>query len=135
MICSTSVTIVVLQIISTNLSFKTQNFTLFLPTSSLLTIIQHLSHLNSSLNHYSIITTPTPSNSLTLSHHLVPPNPLSPFSPLTLSHPLTISHPPIFPRYSDNLWSVAEKMKWWSPKTGTPLNFLKTYAPQRYHPR
>lgn len=38
-------------------------------------------------------------------------------------------------RYSDNLWAVAEKMKWWSPSTGTPLNFLKTYAPERYHPR
>ena len=38
-------------------------------------------------------------------------------------------------RYSDNLWSVAEKKGWWSPSAGTPLNFLKTYSPQRYHPR
>lgn len=36
--------------------------------------------------------------------------------------------------YSSNLWSVAERKGWWSSSTGQPLNFLKTYAPQRYHP-
>ena len=36
--------------------------------------------------------------------------------------------------YSENLWAVAEKMKWWSPVQGTDLNFLLTYAPARYHP-
>jgi dipeptidase len=35
--------------------------------------------------------------------------------------------------YSKNLWSVAEKMGWWDESQGN-LNFLKTYAPQRYHP-
>jgi dipeptidase len=35
--------------------------------------------------------------------------------------------------YSDNLWSIAEKHGFWSPADGL-LNFLKTYAPQRYHP-
>eukprot|EP01038_Epipyxis_sp_PR26KG_P011223 gene11223-15063_t len=35
--------------------------------------------------------------------------------------------------YSSNLWSVAEKLGWWNPSMGN-LNFLKTYAPERYHP-
>ncbi|CAM9296526.1 unnamed protein product, partial [Ectocarpus fasciculatus] len=35
--------------------------------------------------------------------------------------------------YSDNLWSVAKKMGWWDESMGK-LDFLKTYAPQRYHP-
>jgi dipeptidase len=35
--------------------------------------------------------------------------------------------------YSSNLWSIAEKHGWWHPEQGK-LNFLKTYAPQRYHP-
>ncbi len=35
--------------------------------------------------------------------------------------------------YSSNLWSVAEKLGWWDEAMG-PLDFLTTYAPQRYHP-
>ena len=35
--------------------------------------------------------------------------------------------------YSSNLWSVAEHEGWWSPKDGL-LDFLVTYAPERYHP-
>jgi dipeptidase len=35
--------------------------------------------------------------------------------------------------YSSNLWEIAEKKGWWKPEDGV-LNFLKTYAPQRYHP-
>lgn len=41
--------------------------------------------------------------------------------------------------YSSNLWSVAEKLGWWKPGPNGPkakpyLNFVTTYAPQRYHP-
>lgn len=36
--------------------------------------------------------------------------------------------------YSPNLWSIAKKHGWWSEKDNIPLNFLKVYAPQRYHP-
>ncbi|RYG68054.1 hypothetical protein EON64_06015 [archaeon] len=35
--------------------------------------------------------------------------------------------------YSTNLWDVALRKGWWDPSQGL-LNFLKTYAPQRYHP-
>lgn len=35
--------------------------------------------------------------------------------------------------YSSNLWSVAKKLGWWSENDGL-LNFLKVYAPARYHP-
>ena len=35
--------------------------------------------------------------------------------------------------YSSNLWSVAKKMGWWHESKGK-LDFLETYAPQRYHP-
>ena len=35
--------------------------------------------------------------------------------------------------YSENLWTVAQKMKWWSPEQGN-LNFLLTFSPARYHP-
>jgi dipeptidase len=35
--------------------------------------------------------------------------------------------------YSSNLWSVAEKMGWWSKKQGK-LDFRTVYAPQRLHP-
>ena len=36
--------------------------------------------------------------------------------------------------YSDNLWEVAERLGWWDRHAGQPLDFLKTYAPTRYHP-
>mmetsp|Transcript_27697 Transcript_27697/g.30243 ORF Transcript_27697/g.30243 Transcript_27697/m.30243 type:complete len:693 (-) Transcript_27697:307-2385(-) len=35
--------------------------------------------------------------------------------------------------YSSNLWKVAQEHGWWKPEDGL-LNYLKTYAPQRYHP-
>ncbi len=35
--------------------------------------------------------------------------------------------------FSPNLWSVAKKMGWWDESMGL-LDFLPTYAPQRYHP-
>ena len=34
----------------------------------------------------------------------------------------------------DCFYLVAERMGWWSPSDGKPLNFLKTFAPERYHP-
>jgi dipeptidase len=36
--------------------------------------------------------------------------------------------------FSDNLWAVAERLGWWSPQKDGLLNFLKVYAPERYHP-
>jgi dipeptidase len=35
--------------------------------------------------------------------------------------------------FSSNLWSAAKRLGWWDESMGK-LDFLKTYAPQRYHP-
>jgi dipeptidase len=36
--------------------------------------------------------------------------------------------------YSSNMHDIAETQGWWHRATGAPLNFLETFAPQRYRP-